>query len=271
MEIVRKRSNHWRKGQMELLSVGRPATAHFRLVSYKTGNSFPFADNDWSGPSFTVPVFVNVKPNVIAVNFHLSVDRYLAAVCSALCVWWSLKGSGPIRVHSLKRQLHTTARHFHVASSSINRSLRRPSLGIGRQHDSAKHSGPESITAIVSSCIQFLWRLLPDRGATYSSVVIFSPPLSSRLNLIVQCCRLDCVECDQSISSVSVGSRVWPASDACEHWRRKILQMPITFKSRIYKTWRKSVISNIFISQKIFMDQVNQASRVDKNSVRLQR
>ena len=67
----------------------------------------------------------------------------------------------------------------------------------------------------VSRCSQFLLRLLPDCSAMCFSVVLFSfSPLGSRSRLVVLCCRLFCWECDQSTSSVSIGS-VPSASDMC--------------------------------------------------------
>ena len=48
----------------------------------------------------------------------------------------------------------------------VNQSLRRHSWGIGRQQYCARNSGPEPISPTVSICIQFLWRLLPYRGAS---------------------------------------------------------------------------------------------------------
>ena len=77
--------------------------------------------------------------------------------------------------------------------NQINQSIRHPFWGIGRQHDSARHSCPETISPTVSRCSQVLWRLLPDRGAMCVWVVLFSfSPVDYRLRLIVQCFTLAC-------------------------------------------------------------------------------
>ena len=75
-------------------------------------------------------------------------------------------------------------------NQSINQSLHRSFWSIGRQHDSARgipDSGPEPTSPTVSSCILILWRLLPDRGATYLSV---APPLSFSLLAPAEACRV---------------------------------------------------------------------------------
>ena len=69
-------------------------------------------------------------------------------------------------------------------SQSINQSLRRPSWGIGRQRDSFRRAFQS--WANLSNCFQFLWRLLPNCGATCFSVAHFPfPPESSSLRIVV--------------------------------------------------------------------------------------
>ena len=92
-------------------------------------------------------------------------------------------------------------------SATINQSIKAfiaPPGCIGREQDSACNSGPESISPIDSSYIQFLGRLLPDHGVTSSSVILFCfPPMNPTQ---VKACRV----------MLSTGlRRMWPIHLQC--------------------------------------------------------
>ena len=98
--------------------------------------------------------------------------------------------NSPPRCTTSPRPSHAMGIHFTSCSTENNQPIKAfvapPPLG--HRPPTWFSPGPESISPTVSSCIQFLWRLLPDRGATCFPVVLFSFPLwslGSRLRLVV--------------------------------------------------------------------------------------
>ena len=127
-----------------------------------------------------------------------------------------------------------------LINQSVNQSLRRPFLGIGRQHYSSRHSGPDPISPTVSRCIQFIYTSNIN-GPNYINLMLIKILL---LNFVIAFCFGDLWLILLLIHfTFCLASALWQNGATngqcyCWPWQETASVSTVTSKSRRHKSYQ---------------------------------